>query len=94
MFSWRRPQGLVVSFTSWTAICCDVLDETPQWAGDSILAAMTRLASTVQDAADSVPGGPIQTAQQSRLIWLGLEMQVKDLESRLDVISAASGKDY
>ncbi|KFA49728.1 hypothetical protein S40293_01424 [Stachybotrys chartarum IBT 40293] len=83
VLTWRTNyRNLTPSVTSFTASCCDVLERHAQADGDLVLIALMRLACTVIDAweASSSRG---QTEQQQRLVLLGLEAQLRSVQSRI-----------
>lgn len=71
-----------VQFTSWTATCCDILEQNAQTENDGVLVAMTRISNTVSDTGHAYAAkGPPE--QQSRLVLLGIEAQFREVQQRI-----------
>ncbi|KAH7304993.1 hypothetical protein B0I35DRAFT_454508 [Stachybotrys elegans] len=76
--SWSRYKNLIQSFTPWVATCCDMLEANAQGENDRVLVAIVRIAGAIGDMWESL-NTPGQSAQQIRLLLLGLESQWQSL---------------
>ncbi|RFU80106.1 zn2-c6 fungal-type dna-binding domain-containing [Trichoderma arundinaceum] len=78
---WQSRSHITPVFTSWTATCCSILERCNSAENDVILASLARLSSTATAALHTIHHDTGNTHQQSQLVLLGLEAQLRDTES-------------
>lgn len=83
MATWRKYKTLTPTFTPWTAACCDILEQNAQVGDDAVLVHMVRLANTANDAYHAVNEPSGQTEQQRRLLLLGLDAQLQNIQGTM-----------
>lgn len=70
---------VLVPFTAWTAICCDMMQRCAEVDGDFALSYLVRLASYTNAAKDAIHESTAPSDQQSQLVLYGLEAQSREL---------------
>ncbi|KYK59868.1 hypothetical protein DCS_01002 [Drechmeria coniospora] len=88
--TWQGKRGLAVAFTSWTNVCCDILEENAQDDGDLVLSTLYHLSSILYEASEATQKCKDQSEQHSRLILSGLGLQFRELQARLPPAAADS----
>ncbi|KAL6814333.1 hypothetical protein J3E69DRAFT_347083 [Trichoderma sp. SZMC 28015] len=86
---WQARGNKPPVFTSWTESCCRIL-EGSNADNDVVLAYLVRLSSTATEALRAINDDKGHTHQQSRLVLLGLEAQLRDIESLIPPRIAAT----
>ncbi|KAJ4381986.1 hypothetical protein N0V85_008593 [Neurospora sp. IMI 360204] len=83
--TWNRTPSM--SFTSYTAKCCDILEKYSITKGDRILPWLVRLQRLCEETSDlrkSQRGGlPQQTESQIEMIIKGMEAQLNEWEAKM-----------
>jgi hypothetical protein len=79
------------SFTPWVASCCDMLEANAQCTNDHTLVTLVRITGTIGDSWESLHLSG-QSAQQSRLLLLGLESQWQNIHRCIPPGIATSGE--
>ncbi|UKZ84033.1 hypothetical protein TrVFT333_011849 [Trichoderma virens FT-333] len=77
---WQSRGNKPPVFTNWTESCCKILERS-NVDNDIVLASLVRLSSTATEALRAINDDNSHTHQQSRLVLLGLEAQLRDIES-------------
>lgn len=82
--SWARTPPL--SYTPYTAKCCDVLEQHAKTQGDKILVWQVRLQRIVEETNDMRRNqrGHSQSESQIDLMLKGMEAQLSEWETNLD----------
>ncbi|KAL7931400.1 hypothetical protein V8C35DRAFT_310306 [Trichoderma chlorosporum] len=77
---WQSRGNKPPAFTNWTELCCKILERS-NIENDIVLASLVRLSSTATEALRAINDDGSHTHQQSRLVLMGLETQLRDIES-------------
>ncbi|KAL7941265.1 hypothetical protein V8C42DRAFT_335242 [Trichoderma barbatum] len=77
---WQSRGHKPPASTNWTEGCCKILERN-NTENDVVLASLVRLSSTATEALRAINDDKDHTHQQSRLVLLGLEAQLRDIES-------------
>lgn len=88
--AWRKHKTLIISFTPWTAVCCEALERSAQGNGDLTLVALVHLSGIVSDASDAFHSRHDRTEHESHLLLLGLEAQARELRQHIPPPVAAT----
>ncbi|KAK1656039.1 hypothetical protein BDP81DRAFT_305857 [Colletotrichum phormii] len=83
--AWAKMAILALDYTSWTATCCDLLEQNSALKGDHTLAWLARLVHITEESAaisKTIPQGE-QTKQQVHFMFLGLESQLREWQGRI-----------
>ncbi|OBR02205.1 Zn 2cys6 transcription factor [Colletotrichum higginsianum IMI 349063] len=88
--AWARMSQVSLSYTSWTATCCDILEHGSALEGDHTLAWLVRLLHITEEAFETTKIVPVteQAKQQAHFILLKLENQLRDWQSQIPSSSA------
>ncbi|GJC97220.1 Zn 2cys6 transcription factor [Colletotrichum higginsianum] len=83
--AWARMSQVALSYTSWTATCCDLLERGSALKGDHTLAWLARLLHITEEASETTKNIPRteQAKQQAHFMLLGLESQLRDWQSQI-----------
>lgn len=83
--AWARMSQVALSYTSWTATCCDLLERGSALKGDHTLAWLARLLHITEEASETTKNVPRteQAKQQAHFMLLGLESQLRDWQSQI-----------
>ncbi|KAH7146973.1 hypothetical protein B0J13DRAFT_584382 [Dactylonectria estremocensis] len=81
---WRGERDLPTSYPPWATTAVDILQHNPQVDGDNTLVALFRLSSLFSDASKAINERDVQTVQNSRLIFIGLEQQYQELQHSMN----------
>ncbi|TQN73413.1 hypothetical protein CSHISOI_02078 [Colletotrichum shisoi] len=83
--AWARMSQVALSYTSWTATCCDLLERGSALKGDHTLAWLARLLHITEEASETTKIVPRteQAKQQTHFMLLGLESQLRDWQSQI-----------
>ncbi|OHF03527.1 hypothetical protein CORC01_01246 [Colletotrichum orchidophilum] len=83
--AWAKMAILALDYTSWTAACCDLLEQHSALKGDHTLAWLARLVHITEESSaisKTMPQGE-QAKQQVHFMFLGLESQLREWQSRI-----------
>ncbi|CAI6094070.1 unnamed protein product [Clonostachys chloroleuca] len=83
LISWRVMKNMASDITPWTLKCCDILEKHAKSDNDKVLATLTRICSINSHAADAVYESTEKSSEQRRLLLLGLETQLRELQQVL-----------
>ncbi|CAH0039368.1 unnamed protein product [Clonostachys solani] len=83
LISWRVMKNMASNITPWTLRCCDILEKHATSDNDRVLATLTRICSINSHAADAVYESTDKSSEQKRLLLLGLETQLRELQQQL-----------
>jgi hypothetical protein len=83
LISWRVMKNMASNITPWTLKCCDILEKHAKSDNDKVLATLTRICSINSHAADAVYESTEKSSEQRRLLLLGLETQLRELQQML-----------
>lgn len=81
---WRGERDLPTNYPPWATTAVDILQHNAQVDGDNTLVALVRLSSLFSDASKAINERDVQTVQNSRLIFIGLEQQYQELQHSMN----------
>lgn len=91
MASWKK-MDVIAPFTTWTDVCCDILQRCADGDGDFSLSYLVRFASYINAAKDAIYKSTLPSEHQRQLVLFGLEAQSRELRQRMLTHIASSGK--
>lgn len=91
MVPWKKID-VTPPFTTWTSTCCDILQRCAESDGDYALSYLVQFTNYTNAATDAMNENMTTSKQQSQLVLLGLEAQIRELRQRMLTRIANDGK--
>jgi hypothetical protein len=83
LVTWRRNKGIEMSYTPWTARCCELLSQRGQTQGDLVLAAQARIAGILFQVSKTMHNPDGNSLEDRRIMLAGHKSELLQYESSL-----------
>ncbi|KHN98721.1 uncharacterized protein MAM_03183 [Metarhizium album ARSEF 1941] len=83
LVTWKRSKGIEISYTPWTARCCELLEQHGKTQSDLVLSAQTRVSSILFRASKTMNHKHDQASEDRRIMMAGFKSELAEIESSL-----------